>query len=230
MRSTRTIFLDWTLPVLLLVALSIPFWTSDLDVRVARHFYVSGVGWPHGAEFPWRFLKHYGVIPAWIVALSALGIWVASYSRPALRHLRRGAIFLVLVMVIGPGVLVNNVFKEQWGRPRPKDLVEFGGRRQYVAPLIKSPREYGGSFASGHAATGFYLLVPYFLLRRRSRWKAAAVFATGIIYGTLMGYARVAQGAHFVSDVLWALGMVYMSAVALFYLLRLDGGGAPQRE
>jgi membrane-associated PAP2 superfamily phosphatase len=30
------------------------------------------------------------------------------------------------------------------------------------------------------------------------------------------------QGAHFLSDVLWALGFVYLTAVAFAYLLRLD--------
>ena len=221
-RTARNAILDWTVPVVLLAALTIPFWQSDLDVRVARHFYVPGSGWPLGAEAPWRFLKHYGVIPAWILGVAALGVWVASFLKPALRHARRGALFLVLVMAIGPGVIVNDIYKEQWGRPRPRDLVEFGGTRDYVRPLIKSPREYGGSFASGHAAMGFYLLTPYFLLRRRSRWRAAGAFTGGIVYGALVGFARIVQGAHFLSDVVWAFGIVYLTAVALFYVLRLQ--------
>lgn len=220
-RAARTAILDWTIPAVLLVALSVPFWTSDLDVRVARPFYVPDAGWPVGGEPLWRFLKHYGVVPAWIIAVGALAVWIASFFKPALRSARRAAMFLVFVMVIGPGVLVNDVFKEQWGRPRPRDLVEFGGQRDYVAPLIKSPRDHGGSFASGHAATGFYLLVPYFLLRRHRPARAAVVFAAGIVYGGLVGYARIAQGAHFLSDVLWALGIVYLTAVAFFYLFRL---------
>jgi lipid A 4'-phosphatase len=124
-------------------------------------------------------------------------------------------------------VFVNDIFKEQWGRPRPRDMVQFGGTREYVEPLIKSPPEHGGSFASGHAATGFYLLTPYFLLRRRTPGRAAIVFACGIAYGTLVGIARIAQGAHFLSDVLWALGLVYLTALTLFYLLRLDRAVAP---
>jgi membrane-associated PAP2 superfamily phosphatase len=222
-RTVRNTVLDWTIPVVLLLGLSIPFWTSDLDVRVARSFYVPGAGWPVGAEPLWRFLKHYGVFPAWIVAVGALVVWGGSFARPRLRSMRRDAMFLVLVMAIGPGVLVNDVFKEQWGRPRPRDLVEFGGQREYVAPLIKGPPENGGSFASGHAATGFYLLTPYFLLRRRWPGWALAVFAGGITYGALVGYARMAQGAHFLSDILWALGIVYLTALALFYLLRIPG-------
>ncbi len=229
-RTARTAILDWMIPAVLLIALSIPFWSSDLDVRVARHLYVPEAGWPVGSEPLWRFLKYYGVVPAWIIALGALAVWIASFFKPVLRRARRGAMFLVFVMVIGPGVLVNDVFKEQWGRPRPRDLVEFGGPRDYVAPLVKSPRDHGGSFASGHAATGFYLLVPYFLLRRHRPGRAAAVFATGLAYGGLVGYARIAQGAHFLSDVLWALGIVYMTAVAFFYLLRLHRDVAPVSE
>jgi membrane-associated PAP2 superfamily phosphatase len=48
------------------------------------------------------------------------------------------------------------------------------------------------------------------------------VLATGLVYGFLVGYARIAQGAHFLSDVIWALGIVYFTAVSLFYLLRLQ--------
>jgi membrane-associated PAP2 superfamily phosphatase len=226
-RTERTAILDWTLPVIVLVAASIPFWTGDLDVRVARRFYAPGEGWPVGGEPLWKFLKSYGVVPAWIVATGAMAVWIASIWKPRLRGARRAAVFLVSVMVIGPGVLVNDVFKEQWGRPRPRDLVEFGGQREYVAPLVKSPPDHGGSFASGHAATGFYLLTPYFLLRRRWPARAALVFAGGIAYGFLVGYARIAQGAHFLSDVIWAGGIVYFTAVALFYLLRVDRGIAP---
>jgi lipid A 4'-phosphatase len=229
-RTTRLALLDWTLPCVLLAAMTLPFWLTDLDVRVARPFYVPGEGWPVGAQPLWKFLKQYGVAPAWIIAVSALTVWIASFFRPALRAARRGAMFLVFVMTIGPGVLVNDVFKEQWGRPRPRDLIEFGGTRAYVAPLIKSPPEYGGSFASGHAATGFYLLTPYFLLRRRWPWRAAAVFVAGIGYGALVGYARIVQGAHFLSDVIWALGIVYLTAVVFFYLFRLQRDIAPPGE
>ena len=220
-RSERAI-LDWTIPVVLLVAMSIPFWTGDLDLQVARTFYEPGTGWAHGGEPLWRGLHHYGVIPAWILSLGALGVLLVSLVRPALRRHRRAAAFLVLVMMVGPGIVVNTVYKDRWGRPRPRDLAEFGGQREHVKPFVKSPHEYGKSFPSGHAATGFYLLTPYFLLRRRARGRALFVLATGIGYGSLMGIARMAQGAHFLSDILWALGFIYLTALAMFYLLRLD--------
>ena len=228
MEPRRFAILDWLVPIGFLVALTIPFWTTRLDLAVAERFQTSGGGWEQGATEPWRALKHYGVIPAWVIGVAALGIFAASFRRGEMRAHRRAALYLVLVLAIGPGLVVNDVFKENWGRPRPLDVVELGGDRPYVSPWVKSPKENGGSFASGHAAMGFYLLVPYFLLRRRSRAKALAFLIAGLGYGSLMGLARMIQGAHFLSDILWAFGFVYLTGLALLYAMGLHreaGGG-----
>jgi membrane-associated PAP2 superfamily phosphatase len=45
--------------------------------------------------------------------------------------------------------------------------------------------------------------------------------ALGIGYGAFIGLVRMIQGAHFLSDILWSLGFVYLSALALFYAMRL---------
>ena len=37
-----------------------------------------------------------------------------------------------------------------------------------------------------------------------------------------MSVARISQGGHFLSDNLWAWGMVHLLAVTLYYLMRLD--------
>jgi len=42
-----------------------------------------------------------------------------------------------------------------------------------------------------------------------------------------MGVARMVQGGHFPSDVLWAGGMVYLVGLSLYYLLRLDQEASP---
>jgi lipid A 4'-phosphatase len=212
-------FVDWIVPIAILIGLTIPFWTTHLDESLAARFYTPGVGWVHGSEQPWAALKQYGVIPAWITLLGALSVLVASIGMRRARPHRRAAMFLVFAMALGPGLLVNTVFKQHWGRPRPSDLVEFGGDRAYVKPWVKHAPHNGGSFPSGHAATGFYLLVPYFLLRGRWRGRALGFLALGLAYGSLMGFARMMQGAHFASDVLWSLGFVYLTGLALVYLL-----------
>lgn len=226
------VLLDWLLPVVILIALTIPFWTTNLDMSVASHFYSPAHGWDRGGEQPWKGLYHYGVIPAWVIAVSVLGVFIASFRKATLRRYRRAAIFLVLSMALGPGLVVNVVFKDHWGRPRPRDVHEFGGDRDFVGPWIKKPADNGNAFASGHASMGFFLMVPYFLCRRRLRRWALLFVVLGLAYGGLMGVARMMQGAHFLTDVLWALGFVYLSALAVFYALGLDrnGGPAPRPE
>jgi membrane-associated PAP2 superfamily phosphatase len=217
--SRRAVVLDWTIPVVLLALLTIPFFTTNIDMRIARHFYVHGQGFPIGAEPLWRWLKHEGAIPPIVVSFIALIAFIVSYFSAGVRPHRRAALFLVLAMALGPGLIVNDVFKDNWGRPRPRDVIELGGTRDYVPPLVMSPRGNGASFMSGHAATAFYLMTPYFLFRRRSRARAFAFFFGGLAYGALMGYARIAQGAHFLSDIVWSLGIVYLTALTLFYLI-----------
>ena len=44
----------------------------------------------------------------------------------------------------------------------------------------------------------------------------------GLLGGGVLGLARIAQGQHFLSDVIWSGGMVYLTGVILSYLFRLS--------
>lgn len=217
--------LDFAVPLVILVAGTAVFWVTDLDLTLQARFFVPGDGWPVGREQPWRGLYDFGVIPAWVLALGALGALVTSVWRPRYVRHRRTAWYFVLAMAIGPGLIVNNVFKQHWGRPRPKDLAVFESpqAKPYVRVWVKGPPERGNSFASGHAATAFFVMTPFLVLRRRSPRAAVAFLVAGLAYGTLMGTARMAQGAHFASDAFWAAGFVYLSSLAIYYALGLDG-------
>ncbi|MGH7125190.1 MAG: phosphatase PAP2 family protein, partial [Stellaceae bacterium] len=85
------------------------------------------------------------------------------------------------------------------------------------------------SFVSGHAAAGFGLVAFSFLTldrRRRRVLRAGAVAA-----GSLIGLARMAQGAHFLSDVVFAGLVVWGIAWVLAWaLLERDLGGALWRR
>jgi membrane-associated PAP2 superfamily phosphatase len=65
------------------------------------------------------------------------------------------------------------------------------------------------------------LFAPYFFLRRRSVKWALFFLALGLFYGSFVGLARMIQGKHFLSDVVWAGGLVYLTGLAFFYMLRL---------
>jgi membrane-associated PAP2 superfamily phosphatase len=217
------ILADWVVPLAALAALTVLFRFTTIDVDVERRFYDGGFTRAH--EQPWEALYRYGVVPAWVVSVGALALLVASRWNDALASHRRAFLYLALVMAVGPGLLVNTAFKEHWGRPRPVDLPEFGGSYAFVTVWDKGDPDRGESFPSGHAATGFYFFALYFALRGRSR-RAWTWVAIALTYGSLVGLARMIQGKHFLSDVVWAAGFVYLASAALCYVVK-PGASAP---
>jgi len=219
-------FKEYLLPVAILIVLTALFAANGLDVALERHFYQQGT-WVGREANPWRFLYRYGVLPAYLSAAVGLLTFVAGFFSVKAAPWRRSALFLVLFLALGPGLLVNTVFKDHWGRPRPAQLEVFGGAEKATYHQVWErglPGE-GHSFPSGHASAAFFLIFPYFVLRRRARGYALATLAGGLAYGLFMGVARMAQGGHFPSDVLWAGGMVYLVGLALCQLLKLDEEG-----
>lgn len=191
----------------------------DLDMTVTNLFFVPGLGFPYGGMQPWRALYLFGEWPAFLLAGTALIVLLASFFRAKLRSHRMAALFLVLLLITGPGLLVNSVFKDHWGRARPRQVLAFGGKQQFSQPWQYTGRTEGKSFACGHASVAFYMFAPYFVVRRRNRRVALVWLMCGISFGVIMGIARIAQGGHFVSDVLWSGGIVYLSGLILSAML-----------
>ena len=62
----------------------------------------------------------------------------------------------------------------------------------------------GKSFPSGHATVGFLPFGMWFVLRFSQPVLAQVFLWSGLFGGLCIGWMRVAAGAHFASDVLWA--------------------------
>ena len=62
---------------------------------------------------------------------------------------------------------------------------------------------------------GFCLMAPAFVFYRRRPRLAAGFLLLGLAGGLMIGAARVVAGCHFPSDVLWAGGIVYFTALLL---------------
>jgi membrane-associated PAP2 superfamily phosphatase len=194
---------------------------SGADLTISSWFYISG-SWPVGQLFPWQLLYRLDRIPAFSLALFGLAAYTASFFRAELLRWRRWGLFLVVLMALGPGLIVNAVFKDHWGRPRPREITQFGGKKQFLQPWQKGEDGKGRSFPSGHASSAFFLSAPYFIYRRSNRRLSRLWLAGGIVFGILMSIARITQGGHFLSDTVWAWGMVHLTAVILSYLFGLD--------
>lgn len=212
---------DVCIPIAFLVMTTIVITVTNADLRLSSLFSNGGT-WTVGYMQPWQFFYKLDRFPALTVGLSGLGAVITGVMYRNRRQWLRPGLFLVLLLALGPGLTVNSIFKEYWGRPRPREVVQFGGTKKFLHPWQKGDAHKGRSFPSGHSSAAFYLSAPSFIFRRRNPRAASIWMAGGLIFGILMSVARITQGAHFLSDTLWAWGMVHLMAVALYYLLRLD--------
>ncbi|MEM1058452.1 MAG: phosphatase PAP2 family protein [Verrucomicrobiota bacterium] len=205
------------------------FWVTDWDLDAARSFFAHGSlggAWPWGEQQPWVFFYHFAPILIGIVAAAAVGGIIWGTVNPARRMLRLYGLFFLLSIAFGPGLIVNTVLKDHFGRPRPRNVVEFGGKDAYLAPLVPGEQGTGKSFPCGHCSVGFVLVAIYFLLRRRKPWPSLAVLTAVILFGALLGVGRIAGGAHFASDVLWS-GLICFGVCWTLYYFVLN---VPARE
>lgn len=119
----------------------------------------------------------------------------------------------MLVCIIGPGFLVHNVFKDNFGRARPHKIIEFNGIDKFTPAFVISDQcNKNCSFVSGHAAAGFMLFPLAFVLRKRNK---RMMFYIASAVGILIGFARIAVGKHFLSDVLFA-GIIVFAISYIF--------------
>jgi lipid A 4'-phosphatase len=202
----------WRWPAAVAAALLALLLAGTVDLPLSSWFYHAGEGFFLDRTWPAQLLYH-GT--PWLMgsiatALLAALAWGAATS--SLR-VRNAAAYALLALALGPGLLVNGVLKEYWGRPRPEQIARFGGSSSFVPPLQPSRQcQHNCSFVSGHAAAGFYLITGAWIWpRRRRTWLIAGIGAGGLI-----GLARIVQGGHFLSDVLGALIVVWFTDAALY--------------
>lgn len=186
----------------------------DFDLKISGLFFDAGEGgffWKHHilAETIYRLTDIVGA--TLVIGLPLL--LIASYliKKDALIQRRRAIIFLLAVCIVGPGLMVNLVLKNNWERPRPRQVIEFGGEQQYqpaFAPAFTCKKCY--SFVSGHASVGFFFFALALLTRNR-KWIWLPLLAGAVIGGT-----RVVQGAHFFSDVIFSGWVVWFCSLLLY--------------
>lgn len=184
---------------------------SHLDFSLSQLFYDSTKGhWIYALQPPWSWIDNYGRWPAIaMVTFGGFGTLLGLIDQRR-RTLGAHALCLMCVFALGPGLVINGILKTAWGRPRPAQLREFRGEYPYHSVWeFGDNRNMCRSFCSGHASMGFYLFTPAFLMWRRWPRSASRVFLGGLIFGGLMGFSRVIQGQHFITDILWSAVICY---------------------
>lgn len=186
-----------------------------IDLALSGLFYTPGIGFEIDGR-PWERIIYHSV-EVLIIAVNAglIGLWLVSLStgRRLLGLTGRKLMFLLCLLILLPGLFVNQVLKENWGRARPQDITEFGGGSRFTPPFVMTDQE-GGSFCSGHVAAATYLVaVAALLFGARSRWVVAT-----LLYAALIGWVRIAAGGHFFSDVVTSAFLMLLGYLLLHRL------------
>lgn len=216
----------WLAPIALFAALT-PF-ISEWDLAIERYFYNGH----HFSTDPFiNFIFNYGVIPGQIGGLVSAGLLLLSYVSSKWRHWRAPALVLVLTMAVGAGFLTHTVFKDHWGRPRPKQVDEFGGQqpfRPYYKPNFFHQPEPSKSFPCGHCTMGFFFFAVALVGKRiKSRRMLYIGIGIAVILGALLGLARMAHGGHFLSDVLFSALLMWLTTLCADWLVFSESRDQP---
>lgn len=199
--------LFFVLTAVLSVLALVPTAWPELDLFVARWFA------PPDGQIQinaWWWVQTINLyVPAIFrsMVFTAVGAWLFATWRERWKSWRLPLAFFILSGALGPGLVVNAGFKEHWQRSRPYEVQNFGGSQQFTRAGVPTDQcNNNCSFVSGHVACGFFFASLMLVQPRRRRTWALAGCAAGL----LIGFARMADMAHWLSDVLWAAPITWI--------------------
>lgn len=198
----------------------------DGDRRIASTlFFDASVGqwWGQGSFWMEEFLHTGGRNAMRLIAIAALGLWLASFRAHRLAPHRRSLGYLAVCFALVP-LLVGGL-KSVTGVDCPWDLVGFGGDRPYVEWYADRPDglPHAACFPGAHSSSAFALFALYFLWRvSQPLWANGALGAT-LLVGGLFSVAQQSRGAHFLShDVASAMIAWAMCAGLYLWIFKRD--------
>lgn len=211
-------YLLWLAPLLFILLLA-PL-STQIDLSITRYFYSHG-------EFQsnnfLNFMYQFGFVPGWLLAIIAGIFLFLSYLSPFWKNWRPFVLIPLLTLAFGAGLIVHAALKDHWGRPRPKQIEEFGGQqafRPFYKPNFFSQTEPSKSFPSGHSSMGFlFFSLAIVGQRLRQRWLVWIGIGTSLILGGLLGYTRIAQGGHFFTDIILSAAIMWWTALFFDWLI-----------
>jgi lipid A 4'-phosphatase len=189
----------------------------DLDIAAlffdrASHAFSATGSWVPPVRDAATWLIALVVAPAFLAILGKL----VFPGRPSLIP-GRAAVFLTVTLGLGPFFLANVVLKDHWARMRPADMVQFGGAEHITAWWDPTgPCADNCSFIAGEPSAAFWTLAPAALTP--PQWRPLA-YAAALAFGAGMGVLRMASGAHFFSDVVFAGVFMFLVAWTLHGLI-----------
>lgn len=214
--------LAWLYAPLIIAAALIALEFTDFDRIVSNWFFDAGA-----AVFPLRHtflfdtvLHHWTKYLVILATCLIIAAYLLSFIAGALQSRRRVLLFLGVALALAP--LTVSTLKLVSDRSCPWDLADYGGAVPYTRLFDSQslPHAPGRCFPAGHASTGFALMAFFFAAHRVRRNRLArGLLIAGVFAGLILGFGRIAQGAHFLSHVLWSGLVCWLVMVGLYALL-----------
>ncbi len=189
--------------VLPLLILSIFIYYSPIIDQCLADFTYNNVTHKfYGEEHLWCKIVYYS-IP--VITTLLIIFYLFKLIKCGVNTIRKQAVIVLLSLLLGPGLIVNTVFKDHWGRPRPYQVMRDG---KVFSPVYEPHlgNSSSNSFPCGHGSIGFFVGVP---LLANGRRKAGTIVSLG--FGSLVGLVRMLQGGHYLSDVVFCAIFVILS-------------------
>ncbi len=200
-----------TATLLVLVSLLFVAWPG-LDLAVSALFFDPAEGFSAQRSAVQGAVREIGSIAVWVVGLALAAPPLIKLVAPDSRLLvtPRASLFGLGGLILGPGLIVNGILKEFWGRARPREITEFGGEAVFSqAWAISDQCARNCSFVSGEASSAFWLVSLAFVVPRH--WRTT-ILATTLVIAVAVSFTRLTFGGHFLSDVLiaWLLTLLVL--------------------
>jgi membrane-associated phospholipid phosphatase len=186
-----------------------------LDVWFSSLFY-DGHGFPMAGLPLFVSLRDLGNDITLLVSLVLIAVLILKLALPEQRSFipPRDTLFIAGTLIVGPGIIVNLIFKNHWGRPRPTAVSLFGGDHPFVGAWhLSDACASNCSFVSGEASSAIWLITLAVLLPLAWRRSALRIL---VALAILLSLNRIAMGGHFLSDVLLAWAMT-LAVIAIAY-------------
>ncbi len=197
----------------------IDLWISSLFTNDSGRFFLN---WNPYV----RFLRSVFI---WLITAGivfSLLMYLTSFYEPGRLKVHRNVwAFVCSSFLLGPGLLVNGILKEYWGRARPQQVLEFGGDANFSSAFsISDQCMQNCSFVSGEgSAAATFAAVLIILIGKNDRvfaWKPLSwliVAAAGVA-----AMLRIVLGRHFTSDTIFAILFCTLICVLLYRLFDIN--------
>lgn len=193
----------------------------NVDLSITQLFYFQDGGFVIGQSLIVEILRAVFksiYILALLITCLALLFLVGFVGKGGVKYQQKW-LYVLLCLIIGPGLVTNLILKDNWGRARPVQIESFGGTKQFTPPLLPTSQcqTRNCSFVCGEASSIFAMFFAFGII-------SAGVFRQRFFYlslslGALSGLVRVVQGKHFFSDVIFAGVFMWLTCLFVWWAM-----------